>query len=605
MNEKPKSVWTRPVSGGWRIAGWFIILFTAILVILVCRNLMRAESRSFSDSILPALGLSAGLALLLMGVVWCLRWSRSWRNLRRLLFGVVCLITLIALFYAEENWRGKWAWKNYQRAAEARGEKLDFAAAVPPPVSDEQNFAMQPIWVEQISGTMGMEKAKLWYGESRVAALGHTNFVQPLNLPIELTGRDLVSPNLPISGDWRLAKKTDLKSWQHYYWQLAEKTNYFPVATVPQTPAEDVLLALSRYDGTIEELRRASQLRYARFPLTYTNENKAEILLPHLASLKGLTRMLCLRASAELQADQPDQALADLKLMFRLNAAVQIEPFLISHLVNIAMFEFELQPIWEGLADRKWNDHQLVALHAELTRFDFLADYQQAIRGERASGVDIIDSLRRHPNRIEEYFELTDLDQISKKYLLARLAQIGPSGWFEQNKIALCRFMTDKYLPIVNLKDRTYSVTHAAKSITDLEELASRRTPYNWLFLEFASVFANLPAKFAQGQVVAYKFIQAQATADLARVAIALERYRLAHEEFPETLAALEPQFIAKLPHDVMDGQPLKYRRTTEGSFILYSVGWNETDDGGEVVLRNKVIPVVDQGDWVWRYPTK
>jgi hypothetical protein len=148
-------------------------------------------------------------------------------------------------------------------------------------------------------------------------------------------------------------------------------------------------------------------------------------------------------------------------------------------------------------------------------------------------------------------------------------------------------------------------VTHAAKSITDLEELASRRTPYNWLFLEFASVFANLPAKFAQGQVVAYKFIQAQATADLARVAIALERYRLAHEEFPETLAALEPQFIAKLPHDVMNGQPLKYRRTADGSFILYSVGWNETDGGGEVVLRNKVIPVVDQGDWVWRYPTK
>ena len=595
MNEKPKSVWTRPVSGGWRIAGWFIILFTAILVILVCRNLMRAESRSFSDFILPALGLSAGLALLLMGVVWCLRWSCSWRNLRRLLFGVVCLITLIALFYAEENWRGKWAWENYQRASEARGEKLDFAAVVPPSVPDDQNFAMTPLWVEQISGTMGMEKAKLWYGESRVAALGHTNFVQPLNLPIELTGRDLVSPNLPISGDWRLAKKTDLKSWQHYYWQLAEKTNYFPVATVPQTPAEDVLLALSRYDGTIEELRRASQLPYARFPITYTNENKAGILLPHLATLKSLTRMLSLRACAELQPDQSDRALADLKLMFRLNAAVQIEPFLISHLVNIAMFNLELQPVWEGLADRKWNDRQLVALDAELARFDFLADYQQAIREERDLLVDSIDYLRRHPNQIRDYLEPLGRDQTPAGYLLARLAQIGPSGWFEQNKLALCRFMTDTYLPIINQKDRTYSATNDAKAGANLAQLDRRRTPYNWLFIALAPALGKASAKF----------VRAQATADLARVAIALERYRLAHGEFPETLAALEPQFIAKLPHDVMDGQPLKYRRTTEGSFILYSVGWNETDDGGEVVLRNKVIPVVDQGDWVWRYPTK
>ena len=73
-----------------------------------------------------------------------------------------------------------------------------------------------------------------------------------------------------------------------------------------------------------------------------------------------------------------------------------------------------------------------------------------------------------------------------------------------------------------------------------------------------------------------------------------------------ETLAALEPQFIAKLPHDVMNGQPLKYRRMADGSFILYSVGWNETDDGGEVALSEKgKVPLMDQGDWVWRYPTK
>ena len=67
------------------------------------------------------------------------------------------------------------------------------------------------------------------------------------------------------------------------------------------------------------------------------------------------------------------------------------------------------------------------------------------------------------------------------------------------------------------------------------------------------------------------------------------------------------------MPHDVIGGQPLKYRRTADGQFVLYSIGWNETDDGGVVVNQksrdrwdessSKVD--ISQGDWVWRYPAK
>ena len=96
-----------------------------------------------------------------------------------------------------------------------------------------------------------------------------------------------------------------------------------------------------------------------------------------------------------------------------------------------------------------------------------------------------------------------------------------------------------------------------------------------------------------------------QTSVDLARVACALERYRLANGQFPETLEALAPKFIEKLPHDVINGQPLKYRRTDDGQFVLYSVGWNETDDGGKVGLTKNGNLDAKQGDWVWRYPAK
>ena len=84
-----------------------------------------------------------------------------------------------------------------------------------------------------------------------------------------------------------------------------------------------------------------------------------------------------------------------------------------------------------------------------------------------------------------------------------------------------------------------------------------------------------------------------------------MERYRLAHGEYPESLDALAPQFIAKLPHDIINGQPLHYRRTADGRFVLYSVGWNEKDDDGVVGLNESGSVDRDTGDWVWRYPAK
>ena len=49
--------------------------------------------------------------------------------------------------------------------------------------------------------------------------------------------------------------------------------------------------------------------------------------------------------------------------------------------------------------------------------------------------------------------------------------------------------------------------------------------------------------------------------------------------------------------------QPLHYRPAEDWQFILYSVGWNEKDDGGTVSLTKGGSVDMDNGDWVWRYP--
>src|SRR5947209_5730054 len=69
---------------------------------------------------------------------------RSRQGIRRTLIVLAWMATIIALFYGEENWRGRTAWHQYRHQLEARGEQIDLKTFIPPPIPDEQNFAATP-----------------------------------------------------------------------------------------------------------------------------------------------------------------------------------------------------------------------------------------------------------------------------------------------------------------------------------------------------------------------------------------------------------------------------------------------------------------------------
>ena len=103
----------------------------------------------------------------------------------------------------------------------------------------------------------------------------------------------------------------------------------------------------------------------------------------------------------------------------------------------------------------------------------------------------------------------------------------------------------------------------------------------------------------------ALKAAHEQTILDQTALACALERYRLANGLYPENLQSLVPQLIKRIPTDVINGESLHYHRTDYGRFVLYSIGWNEKDDGGTVAWTDSKPPGVnpDKGDWVWDYP--
>jgi hypothetical protein len=569
---------------------WLSLAGGTFLVLLITMLSGAGGTRSFLDWVMPALFLLANSLVIATAVigVWVVgRWLSRWHNLRWVLVGAGCLIGLVGLFYAEEDLRGWLKWTRFRRAWEAKGERFGLTALVPPRVPEEQNFAMTPIVFTSYGKILTRE------GKPIPEDKRDEQFAVRMRTPITL---DYPGPT-NCAGDRVKGTLTKLDCWQSHYRELAARTNDFPVPAQPGSPAADVLLALSRYDQVVEELRAACRLPYSRYPIYYDSDSPWNIMLPHLAVLKSCAQMLQLRAAAHLQNGQPDKALDDVQLGLQLADKIHSEPILISHLVRIAMVQLMLQPVWEGLAEHRWTDAQLAALEAELARFDFCADYRLGMQCELGFQSDIFRILRRHPGKLKELEDLRDLsgNKLSLGLPTGRLAYLIPAGWLYENQLRCARAMLQYKMPMVDVSQGTFSPSLARRG----EAAMAAETKIAGLFNQFERLL--LPSLGAAVRRFAY----GQASVNLARTAIALERYRLAQGGFPESLAALAPKFIAKVPPDVIGGQPLKYRHGADGSFILYSVGWNEKDDEGEAVFKDDGAVDVENGDWVWRSRAK
>jgi hypothetical protein len=61
---------------------------------------------------------------------------------------------------------------------------------------------------------------------------------------------------------------------------------------------------------------------------------------------------------------------------------------------------------------------------------------------------------------------------------------------------------------------------------------------------------------------------------------LAIHKFHSETQHWPETLEALVPKYLDKLPHDYLNNEPLRYKLTEDG-FLMYSIGINGKDDGG------------------------
>ena len=106
MDDKPKSIWKKSWKNPRGLLLWLISL-TLIFIVIYANGSVPFSLKNYLGLPAYALFFSVFVTLMLLLAVKFFRWVFCWRNFKRFLFGFACFATLVALFYAEENWRGK------------------------------------------------------------------------------------------------------------------------------------------------------------------------------------------------------------------------------------------------------------------------------------------------------------------------------------------------------------------------------------------------------------------------------------------------------------------------------------------------------------------
>jgi hypothetical protein len=241
---------------------------------------------------------------------------------------------------------------------------------------------------------------------------------------------------------------------------------------------------------------------------------------------------------------------------------------MVSAILNGAVTGLYVDTIAEGFRLQVWRESHLAAIQRQLATVNLLPYLADSLTVERVGLSRTMEMIMT-----SRQLDLNTKDNFTFRWM--------PKGWIFQNLVHAARFM-EEYENCFEAGRPYISPKKIVAAKNKIEGELKQISPFNVL----ASI--GIPSV----DKALHSYVENQTKANLAFIACALERCRLANGRYPETLDKLAPAFAPVIPADVILGQPLHYHCENGDKFTLYSIGWNETDDGGKAEL-----------DWVWQYP--
>jgi hypothetical protein len=327
---------------------------------------------------------------------------------------------------------------------------------------------------------------------------------------------------------------------------------------------------LDMREDALKLLLDSAGLPSGHFPLDYSKGFSME--LQHLAKLREAERLLSLAAYVAATEGDRDKAFEAVLAGMSVNTPLQQEPLLISQLVRNACNTIAINAFSQTLGELHYSDEQLQQLQRAFEAGHDPQALTNAFMCERAFGIEAFEN----PSTILP--SRTFLDDIIPGATNTLVQTASAVGIFDMDREDYITHMND----MIEASKLPYEDAIAAMRRVDSQVGQSVLIP-----------------SLSQIMIPALSRTEESMAANDARMregmtAAAIERYTLANGAPPEQLNALTPGYLSKVPSDPFDGNPIRYQREG-GSYTLYCVGPNMTDDGGKVTASSS------EGDVVFR----
>ncbi len=313
----------------------------------------------------------------------------------------------------------------------------------------------------------------------------------------------------------------------------------------------------------LDLLRRGSEREECVFPVNW--EDGYGALFPHFARLRSAARWLSAKSKLCAHDGEIDEALDWCCVSLRMAEHTAQEPTLIGELVAIAIQAIALQRAEQVMQEGPPSPQFARETIEDLRSIDMREPFRNALLGERATGLETFDTVRRESP--EDLFN----------------GLLGGSGASEPNAYQLLAALygtplgrpllsSDQIIYLQMMRRRIELVENAApKDRERLAEDVEENVP------QMAIISRILVPVFARA---VQKRDDAIARLDVFEIALAAEIFHAERGEWPFDLQQLQDTLSYELPQDPFAQGPYHYRREKDG-FVVWGLGKDSDDDGG------------------------
>jgi len=467
-------------------------------------------------------------------------WLAGW------VFILLLLILAITSYAVNQSWRHL---EEYRTALENRGEIFDIHRLSPPAAPEEGNGA----------------KDFLATGRELQQAAKNENFQ-----PTQMVGETSPGGNVV----------------QH----LAPNAS----RSQKEVPWDEVRQQVTLFEPMLTRIHHAADSPFLEIHSDYSKGFHMELV--GVTETLKTSQILGLQGLLFLREGNASGAVRNVSAILRLTEMIQRQPVLISQLSAAVQITTAQALTWEILQSLKTTEQDLSHLQEDWRRVR-PPDLSLDLRMERYSGL--------------LFFESATAADYTGALTFSAFGSPPHASWPEpfRSWINLAGF---------SIWGNLYRHTDARRFLACYQALIDNvpPNPSNGPWIPFLEKAKSLQSELSDsGQEHLFsrammpslelsfsRIFAAQAAARLSQTAIALQQHRLSRGRYPAALQELTPAWLPEVPSDPFDALPLRYRRLDGDAYLLYSIGPDGKDDGGDGNNRNGKRPskFLDAKDLIW-----